>query len=195
VLAIEPEPELVPYLHERRDVSSWLTGDRLQILTAPEFAGAAECWRWFDPNGEEPPLVVNAALERIRPEGTESARQLVARLRFNAKANADARRKHGGRYLLNTLRNIRALARESDVASLMGAARGVPAIVVAAGPSLDANIEALRDAGVPVDLVRWPGTIHGFIRWLAATSVAREAIDAVAARLARALGVKDAARG
>jgi hypothetical protein len=43
--------------------------------------------------------------------------------------------------------------------------------------------------------VRWPGTIHGFFRWLAATAVAGEAVDAVAAALARALSVKDAAVG
>jgi hypothetical protein len=147
VLAIEPEPQLVTHLHGRRDISGWLNSDRVQILTAPDFAGAAESWRWFDANGEQPPLIVNAALERIRPEATESARQLAARLRFNAKANADARRKHGGHYLLNTLRNMAALAREGDVAALADAASGVPAIVVAAGPSLDANIDGLRDVG------------------------------------------------
>ena len=40
---------------------------------------------------------------------------------------------------------------------------------------------ALREAGVPVELVRWPGVIHGFVRWLAVTAVARESIEAIAA--------------
>jgi hypothetical protein len=35
--------------------------------------------------------------------------------------------------------------------------------------------------------VRWPGTIHGFFRWLAVAPAAREAVDAVAARLRDAL--------
>jgi acetyl esterase len=51
----------------------------------------------------------------------------------------------------------------------------------------EAYAEALRDAGVPVELVRWPGTIHGFFRWLAVSSAAREAVDAVGAALCSAL--------
>jgi acetyl esterase len=51
----------------------------------------------------------------------------------------------------------------------------------------EAYAAALREAGVPTELVRWPGTIHGFFRWLAVATAAREAIDAVAAALRRAL--------
>jgi acetyl esterase len=50
----------------------------------------------------------------------------------------------------------------------------------------EAYAAALRAAGVPVEHERWPA-IHGFIRWLAVTSVAREAVDAVAAAVRRAL--------
>ncbi len=47
----------------------------------------------------------------------------------------------------------------------------------------EAYADALEAAGVETELVRWPGTIHGFFRWLAVTPAAREAVDAVGARL------------
>src|SRR5688500_9262099 len=146
VLAFEPEPALVPHLHARRDLRDWLASDRLRVLTAPDYAGAGESWQWFPQTGL-PPLIVNPVLARIAPAATERARAVLAQLQFSAGANATARRQHGARYLLNTLKNLGALAREGDVAALAGAAPGVPAIVVAAGPSLDANIDALREVG------------------------------------------------
>ena len=49
----------------------------------------------------------------------------------------------------------------------------------------EAYAEALRAAGVDVELVRWPGVIHGFFRWVATTKAAGEAIAAVAERVKR----------
>jgi acetyl esterase len=51
----------------------------------------------------------------------------------------------------------------------------------------EAYAAALERAGVPVTLRRWPGTIHGFFRWLAATDVAQEAVDDLGAALRDAL--------
>jgi acetyl esterase len=50
-----------------------------------------------------------------------------------------------------------------------------------------AYADALEGAGVAVTRRTWPGTIHGFFRWLAATDVAQEAIDELGAYLRRAL--------
>jgi acetyl esterase len=77
--------------------------------------------------------------------------------------------------------------RASDLAGLP------PAYVMTAEEDVlrdegEAYAEALRAAGVPTELVRWPGTIHGFFRWLAVTPAAREAVEAVGARLRAALG-------
>ena len=47
----------------------------------------------------------------------------------------------------------------------------------------EAYARALREAGVPVTLRRYDGTIHGFFRWLAVTEIAGRAIEETAAAL------------
>jgi acetyl esterase len=84
--------------------------------------------------------------------------------------------------------------RATDLAGL------APALVLTADEDVlrdegEAYADALRDAGVEVELVRWPGSIHGFFRWLAATSEARAAVGVVGAALRSALRLKDAAAG
>ena len=145
VLALEPEPETVAPMLARRDWSAWLEHDRLRILKAPDFDGATDCWRWFGDGATPPPVFVHPVLERARPAAVAGARRVLDRIQFDARANADARRLHGGRYLLNTLRNLPAIAREPGVACLANAAPHAAAVVVAAGPGLDAALPYLRD--------------------------------------------------
>lgn len=146
VLALEPEPATVPALLARRDWSAWLEADRLRILHAPAFTGATDCWRWFGDGSSEPLVFVHPVMDRVKPAEVAAARAALRRIRFDAQANAAARRQHGARYLLNTLRNLPAIAAEPGVSRLSSAAPHCAAVVVAAGPSLDAALPALREA-------------------------------------------------
>jgi hypothetical protein len=145
VLAFEPAPRTVRAMLGRRDWQDWITAGRLRIFLAPDFRGVGESWRWFA-DETDPPVFVNPALARLRAPGVARAREVLGRIRYDAAANAAARRDHGPRYLLNTLRNLPAIAAGGDASQLVNAASGVPAIVVAAGPSLDAALPALYEA-------------------------------------------------
>lgn len=144
VLALEIEPDALSPFLSRRDWSDWFRGDRLRVLVAPDFTGAADCWRLFGDGTSEPGVLVNPVLARLHPSRVEQARAVVSRIQFDARGNAEARRRFGGRYLLNTLANLSELSTGGDVATLTGAAIGVPAVVVGAGPSLDQNLGDLR---------------------------------------------------
>ncbi|MDP1569138.1 MAG: DUF115 domain-containing protein [Vicinamibacterales bacterium] len=147
VLSLEPEPALVALGAARPSVQAWLGMDRLRIIAAPAFHDTQETWRWFDGDAAAPPILVNPPLARVRPDGVRAAMACLERLRFGARANVEAQRALGARYLLNTLANIPSLARERSVLALQNQALGRPAVVIGAGPSLDQNLSALRDVG------------------------------------------------
>jgi hypothetical protein len=146
VLALEPEPATLDSLLARPIARAWLENGRMRLLAAPAFDGAADAWSLFADGASAPAVIVNPALARLHPERVTAAAALAERLRAEATSNAHARRALGGRYLLNTLRNASSIAAEGNVADLFGTAAITPAIVVAAGPSLDAALPSLQAA-------------------------------------------------
>ena len=123
--------------------SPLVSTDRVSIVTGPDYAGLEQVFLSIEPDAESPVIVGDPAVMRTRrPEWLQAARRVVHAW-YGARANQHARREHAGRYLLNTLRNLPALTVEGDVASLVGAGTGRPAVVVAAGPTLDANLPDL----------------------------------------------------
>jgi hypothetical protein len=146
VLAIEPGVQSVPHWLGRRDWRVWLETGRLRLLTGPDYHGVSECRLLAGDGTAEPAWLVSPVLSRTHPDAPARAAAIVERLRFDARANAQARRQHGARYLLNTLRNVSVLQHAADARRLAGLLPGVPAIVAGAGPSLDRVLPALRDA-------------------------------------------------
>lgn len=139
IVGIEPLPELLTATRSR--VPALFSNSRVQLVAATDVAAIADLWRMFDDDREvEPPVVVHPVLERIAPERTRTAAAAMRRAIYDGRANARARRDHAGRYLLNTLRNVNALAASADVEALFDRFTGTPAVIVAAGPSLDRNV-------------------------------------------------------
>ena len=142
IVALEPIAELAVAAARR---SPDLFADRhVTVLTGPEYEGADQLWRVFPPPFAAPLLLAHPVLTRAFPKDVERMKQLLARAVQGARMNARARRDNAGRYLLNTLRNAVRIARSGDAGALSGAFAGVPAVIAAAGPSLNRNIEELR---------------------------------------------------
>ena len=143
VVAIETDPGVAMLFLARRDWTGWFDSGRLRLLVGPGFSGATACAAAID-GRQAPPILVHPTLAALRPHESAAAVAVARRLVDGAAANAEARRKFAGRYLLQTLANVPAIARAADVRALGDAFPGVPAVVVAAGPSLDDNLPGLR---------------------------------------------------
>lgn len=144
VVAIEPDPANARFFQRDSTGQKWHASGRLIYLADPDYTGADNAWRLLPLNGDRPLVLSHPDLRRT--EGVGRAKQILKRILFGVEANAAARQRFAPRYLTNSIRNIPAILRGHDVATLRDAYRGVPAVVVAAGPSLNAAIEPLRTA-------------------------------------------------
>lgn len=141
-VVLEPDADVARALSTRPDWASWAAAGRLAVLTGPDYAGIAQVARQFGDLAAAP-VIVQPRLEATRPEAVVTARDALTRLAFQSSANDGARRASAGRYLLQTLANAPRLVREADVGILASLFSGMPAVIVAAGPSLDRNLDDL----------------------------------------------------
>jgi hypothetical protein len=145
VVALEPDPVVAARCLARQAPQAWRTTGRLAYCVDPDYAGADDAWRLFPAEPNDHVILVDPGVARQGGPAAVRAARVLKRIVFGARANAEARRRFAPRYLLNTLRNVPTAAASADVAALTNAFRGVAAVVVAAGPSLDRNLVALRE--------------------------------------------------
>lgn len=143
VVVVEPHAALANLLLERRDWRPLIEGGRLAVLVGPAYEGVSAVARLM-PGIEKAPVYVHPVLGRAWPAQVRDALAAVERLRFEAAANEEAKRSLAGRYLRHTLANAARLTREGDAAALEGIFAGTPAVIAAAGPSLDRNLHDLH---------------------------------------------------
>lgn len=142
------EPDAAVAAAAQRRFAGIYSAARLRLLVGPDYAGADDLWRVFDRSEramEGPPVLADPVLARAWPTRLRDAARLVGRAVAGARMNAEARAQNAGRYLVNTLRNVRHVARGPNPAALAGGFAGVPAVVVGAGPSLTSTMPVLRD--------------------------------------------------
>jgi hypothetical protein len=141
-VVLEPDPRAAEAI--RTALASWASppDGRVAVLAGPNYLGGPEIARRFRELNAAP-VIVHPTLDRSHPREVARARNFAAKLVFETDANESARRATAGRYLLQTLANAPRLAGEADIAVLGSLLTGIPAVVVAAGPSLDRNIHDL----------------------------------------------------
>ena len=146
IIVVEPVAQLADGARSR--TPELYRSDKVDLVIGPDYPGAEELWRAFGmpTAGEDqaPAVITHPVLARALPEPMAHAVSLVQRAVRAAQMNARARRDNAGRYLLNTLRNLPCIVHGASPDRLRGKFDGVPAVVVAAGPSLDRNLPALR---------------------------------------------------
>lgn len=89
-------------------------------------------------------LATWAPSARAAPGAFDAATRAAAQAVDRASLRHRTARIRGPGWLRHYIDNLPALVAEPGLASLQGGLRGVPAIIVAAGPSLDHNLEDLR---------------------------------------------------
>jgi hypothetical protein len=144
MLVLEPEPAFIRVMLARRDFRSLVERGRLMIVAGPSFEGRSAAWRLFGRAVTEPTLMIHPVIAVARREAAVAAARLARQAAADARSNDIARRRFAAPYLVNTLRNLPVIARESDAASLFGLCPGRPIVVAGAGPSLNRNLDALR---------------------------------------------------
>jgi hypothetical protein len=147
VLALEPDSVVANAFLRRADQQVWRESGRLVYLIGPDYEGADEAWRIFPSDPDRHLVLIEPDTAKRDPGAAVAAARVLKGIVFGARANATARRTFAPVYLANTLRNLPAIARGSDVRALSGAYTGVPAVVVGAGPSLDRMTDELAEAG------------------------------------------------
>ena len=143
VLVLEPDPARARACLVEGKWADRIASGRLAYLADPDYHGADEAWRVFPTKEEAPVIVVHPATAGA--PGIGRAKEVLKRILFGVRANAQARRQFAPRYLLNSIRNIPAIVTGRDVRALTDAYKGLPAIVAGAGPSLDNAIPQLQE--------------------------------------------------
>ncbi len=115
----------------------------LTILLGPDYRGLDDVVRAIEPDCDQPVVVGDPALMQASRDEAVRVSRLVVRAWFGARANQEARRRYAAPYLLNTLRNLPTIVAEGDASTLVELFPGRPALLLAAGPSLDANLSAI----------------------------------------------------
>lgn len=155
VVAVEPELGVLREALAARELGAALSSPLLTILAADAAGsggGAAELEAAVSAaiDGIEPRslrLAEHPAYARLYPAEAERLRSLAARYTEKDRINEATLRRFGRRWVRNLAANAALVPLLPGIAELRDAYRGLPALILAAGPSLDEALPYLRRLG------------------------------------------------
>ncbi|MCX7024404.1 MAG: DUF115 domain-containing protein [Spirochaetes bacterium] len=127
-----------------RDISQLLAREEVGLLIGSD--PEALFWAFDRLDTRRVAVHENKALTGRKPEWYADAKSAIERFQGKESINRNTLKKFGKLWVRNLARNAREIGRRPGVASLAGLFAGLPAIVCAAGPSLDDALPFLADA-------------------------------------------------
>jgi len=144
VLAYEPSPVRLRALCETRDLAALLEAEDVHWASDPANLGVLFS-QLYIPGIRIRPLI-HPAIAQLDPTGIREAIEKIARTKNSSDLAAATRARMSGAWAELTARNGAAVLDATPVSRLRNAFRGMPAVVAAAGPSLEKQLPLLAEA-------------------------------------------------
>jgi hypothetical protein len=146
ILIVEPEPAVFRAAVSSRDVSALLRDENVMLHVSAQPEGIAMV-------AESLPLARPGFLRlragfRARPEAYRAAEETLQSWMLRRDINTNTLKRFGRLWVRNLTRNMRAVLDSPGVSTLSGMFDGIPALVIAGGPTLDdigPRLPALRE--------------------------------------------------
>jgi hypothetical protein len=143
VLALEPNPACLLACMETRELSALFSHERFFLIMGMDSQAASAMIERLDPRSLA--CLITPAYKEPYSEELRSLRQAVDRFQEKDRINEATLKRFGRRWVKNLAHNAERLLQYPGITRLRGLALGLPATVLAAGPSLDELLPLLKD--------------------------------------------------
>ena len=147
VLAVEPDPGLFVRALAARPLEALLASPRLRLHVSADPQGLAAA---VESAGDElnlaRPCVLRLPASAARhPAYFDRVERILVAARDRGRVNVETLQRFGPLWVRNLLGNLQPFLSSPGVGALTGAFEGVPALVLASGPSLDGVLPRIRE--------------------------------------------------
>lgn len=142
VLVIEHDPACLKACIGVRNLDRILTDKRLELVLCPDEAALSTAL--VDAAARSIALVANPAFVAAYPGISTAFRKIVDGFQDKDRINSATLSRFGRLWVRNLARNAAAIVRYPGINQVEGAFTGIPAVILAAGPSLDAVLDQIK---------------------------------------------------